>query len=153
DRRLVLLRVLEQSSGYAANAYVLMSMLDSTGHRASHEELDADLVWLQAQGLIVLESVADVVIATITRKGVDVALGKAIVQGGFDMGRKSTVAVLPEEVVTQINRLIRDGCTIDEILRALAPLGAEVSRSAMGRYVKSARESMEKYRQAQEVAK
>lgn len=69
------------------------------------------------------------------------------------MARKSTVAVLPEEVVAEVNRLIRDGCTIDEILRALAPLGAEVSRSAMGRYVKSARESMEKYRQAQEVAK
>lgn len=70
------------------------------------------------------------------------------------MARKSTVAVLPEEVVAEVNRLIRDGCTIDEILRALAPLGiADVSRSAMGRYVKSARESMEKYRQAQEVAK
>lgn len=69
------------------------------------------------------------------------------------MSRKSTVAVLPQEVVTEINRLIRDGCTIDEILRALSPLGVPVSRSAMGRYVKSARESMEKYRQAQEVAK
>ena len=70
------------------------------------------------------------------------------------MGRRSTVAVLPQEVVEEINRLIRDGCTIDEILRALSPLGVEdVSRSAMGRYVKSARESMEKYRQAQTVAK
>lgn len=69
------------------------------------------------------------------------------------MGRKSTVAVLDESIVSEVNRLIRDGCTIDEILRALQPLGAEVSRSAMGRYVKSARESMEKYRQAQEVAK
>lgn len=69
------------------------------------------------------------------------------------MARKSTVAVLPQEVVAEVNRLIREGCTIDEILRALAPLGAPVSRSAMGRYVKGARESMEKYRQAQEVAK
>lgn len=69
------------------------------------------------------------------------------------MGRKSTVAVLPEEIVAEVNRLIREGCTIDEILRALQPLGASVSRSALGRYVKSARESMEKYRQGQEVAK
>lgn len=69
------------------------------------------------------------------------------------MGRKSTVAVLPQQVVAEINRLIRDGRTIDEILQALQPLGTEVSRSAMGRYVKGARESMEKYRQAQEVAK
>ena len=69
------------------------------------------------------------------------------------MARKSTVAVLDESIVSVVNQLIREGCTIDEILRALQPLGADVSRSAMGRYVKSARESMEKYRQAQEVAK
>ena len=69
------------------------------------------------------------------------------------MGRKSTVAALPKELVEACNGLIRDGCTIDQILQALQTLGADVSRSAVGRYVKSARESMDKYRQAQEVAK
>ena len=69
------------------------------------------------------------------------------------MGRKSTVAALPKELVEACNGLIRDGCTIDQILQALHTLGADVSRSAVGRYVKSARESMDKYRQAQEVAK
>ncbi|WP_374584445.1 DUF3486 family protein [Ideonella dechloratans] len=59
----------------------------------------------------------------------------------------------PEPIVTQVNQLIRDGHTIDEIVATLQGMGADVSRSAMGRYVKSARESMEKYRQAQEVAK
>lgn len=69
------------------------------------------------------------------------------------MGRKSTVAELPEQLVDACNKLIRAGRTIDDILAALTELGADVSRSAVGRYVKSARESMEKYRQAQEVAK
>ena len=69
------------------------------------------------------------------------------------MARKSTVAALPKELVDACNGLIRDGRTIDDILAALQGLGADVSRSAVGRYVKSARESMEKYRQAQEVAK
>ena len=69
------------------------------------------------------------------------------------MARKSTVAQLPKELVEACNGLIRDGHTIDDILAALRALGADVSRSAVGRYVKSARESMEKYRQAQEVAK
>lgn len=69
------------------------------------------------------------------------------------MGRKSTVAALPKELVEACNALIRDGRTIDEVLEALRALGAPVSRSAVGRYVKSARESMKKYRQAQEVAK
>lgn len=69
------------------------------------------------------------------------------------MGRRSTVSRFPEPIVTQVNQLIRDGYTIDEIVATLQGMGADVSRSAMGRYVKSARESMEKYRQAQEVAK
>lgn len=69
------------------------------------------------------------------------------------MGRRSTVSRFPEPIVIQVNQLIRDGHTIDEIVATLQGMGADVSRSAMGRYVKSARESMEKYRQAQEVAK
>ena len=69
------------------------------------------------------------------------------------MGRKSTVAALPKELVEACNALIREGRTIDEILAALRELGADVSRSATARYVKGARESMEKYRLAQDAAK
>jgi len=69
------------------------------------------------------------------------------------MGRKSTVAYLDAAIVDEVNHLIRGGKTIDDIVNALRELGANVSRSAVGRYVQSARESMEKYRQAQEVAK
>ena len=69
------------------------------------------------------------------------------------MGRKSTVAVLDEAIVGEVNRLIRMGRTIDDILAALEPLGVDVSRSAMGRYVKSARQSMEQYTKAQDVAR
>ena len=69
------------------------------------------------------------------------------------MARRSTLASLPAPIVQACNDLIRDGHTIDAIVAALHGLGAPVSRSAVGRYVKSARESMEKYRQAQEVAR
>lgn len=69
------------------------------------------------------------------------------------MARKSTVAALPEELVQACNGLIREGRTIDEILAALHALGAPVSRSAVGRYVKGARDAMETYRKAQEMAK
>lgn len=68
------------------------------------------------------------------------------------MARRSTVAVLDEAIVGEVNRLIRQGRTIDEILSALEPLGVEVSRSTMGRYVKTARESMEQYSKAQAQA-
>lgn len=68
-------------------------------------------------------------------------------------GRPSTISRLEEPVQAEVNRLVRAGWTIDEIRAALAELGEQVSRSAVGRYVKSARESMEVYRQGQEVAK
>jgi predicted transcriptional regulator len=69
------------------------------------------------------------------------------------MGRRSTVAALPKELVDACNGLIREGHTIDDILAALQGLGAQVSRSAVGRYVKGTRQTLEKYREAQEVAK
>ena len=49
------------------------------------------------------------------------------------MGRRSTVAALPAELVQACNGLIREGRTIAEILQALQALGANVSRSAVGR--------------------
>lgn len=69
------------------------------------------------------------------------------------MARRSTITRLPKPLLERCNQLIRKGHTIDEILAALNDLGAEVSRSAVGRYVKGARESLERYKQAQAVAK
>jgi len=69
------------------------------------------------------------------------------------MARKSTLAVLDESILVEVNRLIRKGRTIDEILVALESLGADVSRSATGRYVKSERESMRQREKAQSMAR
>ena len=68
------------------------------------------------------------------------------------MGARSTIARLPKELADLCHRLIREGRTIHEITDALNTLDAEVSKSAVGRYVKSAREQMERYREAQVVA-
>lgn len=68
-------------------------------------------------------------------------------------GRTSTIKRLDEPVQEEVNRLVRAGWTIDEITDQLKQLGAQVSRSAVGRYVKGARESMEMYREGQELAK
>ena len=68
------------------------------------------------------------------------------------MAARSTIARLPKELADACHRLIREGRTIHEITDALNALDAEVSKSAVGRYVKSARENMQRYREAQEVA-
>lgn len=70
------------------------------------------------------------------------------------MANKSSITKLPKQVRESVDRAIRDQrATIDEIVSLIDEMGAEVSRSAVGRYVKSANEKMEQYRRAQEVAK
>lgn len=68
------------------------------------------------------------------------------------MARRSSIEQLPRELSDLCHRLIREGRTIHEITDALNQLDAEVSKSAVGRYVKSAREQMDRYREAQKVA-
>lgn len=68
------------------------------------------------------------------------------------MGRRSSIEQLPRELQDVCHRLIREGRTIAEIREKLNELGGDVSHGAMGRYVKSAREQMTRYREAQEVA-
>lgn len=70
------------------------------------------------------------------------------------VNRKSTIARLDPRVREAVDKAVREGrATIDEIVALIRSLGAEASRSAVGRYVKGAREEMEHYRQAQHLAK
>lgn len=73
------------------------------------------------------------------------------------MARKSTVQRLDPKLRSAIDALIREGrYTLDDIVAHLAQLNggtAPVSRSALGRYAQRAEEQMQRYREAQEVAK
>lgn len=70
------------------------------------------------------------------------------------MGRKSSIEQLDPRIKEAVDRLVREGrATIDDIVEAIDALGGEASRSAVGRYVRNARAQMDRYRQAQEVAK
>lgn len=74
------------------------------------------------------------------------------------MGRRNSVHTLPPAIVDQVNRLVREGRTIDAITRHLELLHADgaieqdVSRSSVGRYVQAARRSMETMQQASHFA-
>lgn len=72
------------------------------------------------------------------------------------MARQSTVAAMADEAREALDRMVREGrATIDQIRERLCELAGEdaPSRSAIGRYVQSAKKKMENYRQAQEIAK
>lgn len=69
------------------------------------------------------------------------------------MGQKSSISRLDPRIKEAVDRAVReDRATIDEIVAAILSMGGAVSRSAVGRYVQSARAKMERYREAQEVA-
>lgn len=68
--------------------------------------------------------------------------------------RKSSIDLLDPRIQAEVNSAIKDGrATIDEIVEMIKALGGEASRSAVGRYVRSQNVRLEKYREAQEVAK
>lgn len=81
DRRLVILRLLLESDGYAANEYILQSMLERFGFAASGDRVRTDLAWLKEQGLIAVDVVADVHIGRLQGRGEDVARGRVEVPG------------------------------------------------------------------------
>ena len=73
DRRLMILRALEATAGYGANAALISRFLDSMGHQVSHDLLQGDLAWLGEQGFIELRDEA----VLLTQRGADIAAGRA----------------------------------------------------------------------------
>lgn len=76
DRRLVVLRLLLQSAEYRANTYLLHQALPSFSHSIGMGRLVEDLAWLQERGLLEIEEVGGVGLATLTQRGADVAEGR-----------------------------------------------------------------------------
>lgn len=83
DRRLVILRILAEMPGYRANSSVLYTVLKEWGHEPTRDQVKTELRWLQEQQLVQLDEVdnGSVLLAKVTERGVDVAEGRARVDG------------------------------------------------------------------------
>lgn len=89
DRRLVLLRLLNEQNAYRANSSVLHAGLHHLGVAASRDDVLTDLHWLQDQGLLsVEEAVPGVSVANLSARGKDVADGCSVVPGVSRPGPK-----------------------------------------------------------------
>lgn len=77
DRRLVMVRILNEMPGYEANDSILDASLDAYGHKVSRDLVIAELHWLQEQGLVTLRKVGSTQVAQVTQRGIDVATGQA----------------------------------------------------------------------------
>lgn len=70
------------------------------------------------------------------------------------MPRKSSIQTLPADLREAVDAAIREGrATIEDIVAMVRAAGGKVSKSAVGRYSKRAHEQMERYREAQEIAR
>ena len=64
DRRLVILRALAELPSYKSNSSILCTLLERWGHSPSRDQVKTDLRWLEEQGLLKVEEVESVLLAT-----------------------------------------------------------------------------------------
>ncbi len=75
DLRLVLLRLLSEAPQYLANSSVLHKGAGMMGFHASRDQVNSQLDWMGENGLVKIEAVGPVKVATLTGRGLDVAEG------------------------------------------------------------------------------
>lgn len=80
-RRLAVLRHLEAAPAYRANASIIFDVVVAVGVPTTRDQLNAALQWLDEQELIQLDGEGDLVLATVTARGVEVALGQVVHPG------------------------------------------------------------------------
>ena len=81
DRRLVILRFLAEEPDYRLNTCLLQAALESVGHRASRDLVNADAAWLRELDLVCHEAAGEVLVLKLTARGLDVVQGRAVVPG------------------------------------------------------------------------
>lgn len=81
DRRLVILRVLQEVPASRSNSSVIADMLVMWGHHVSRDYVRTQLRWLEEQELVTVEDLDGVLVVTLSERGHDVATGAAIVDG------------------------------------------------------------------------
>lgn len=81
DRRLQILRILQESPSYQVNEHLLQEAMRNFGHAVSRDLLRTELTWLAEQRYIELKTIADVRIPVMNQRGLDVARGSIEVEG------------------------------------------------------------------------
>lgn len=81
DRRLVILRALAELPSYKSNSSIICTLLERWGHSPSRDQVKTDLRWLEEQGLVKVEEIESVFLATLTERGMDVAKGRVVQPG------------------------------------------------------------------------
>ncbi len=80
DRRVIMLRALNEAQGMTANETILKVVLQQFGHLAGRDIVRAELAWLEEQALVRVEKIGagdrEFWVAHLTVLGDEVALGR-----------------------------------------------------------------------------
>ncbi|HBD89585.1 MAG TPA: hypothetical protein DEF16_01990 [Gemmobacter sp.] len=76
-RRLAILRFLKDCDGYTANGSIIRDVVNGVGVASTADQITTELSWLKEQGLIALEDLGSLLLATATARGVEIAQGLA----------------------------------------------------------------------------
>ena len=68
------------------------------------------------------------------------------------MAQKSSVQLLPKDILDLVNELYRNNATIQEIIDAVAEKGKTISLSAMGRYTKNLKKLSDRINAGRDMA-
>ena len=81
EQRLLILQALQQDTDYRVNDIMLQAWLEEMGMDTSMDKLHTEMQWLEEQGMLTIEHIKSMQIATITQRGLDLANGKSRNQG------------------------------------------------------------------------
>ncbi len=79
--RIALLKALEAAPACRWNSSILQAALHDVGLTVTRDQVKTELAWLAEQGLITTTEAGDLVVATLTERGADVAGGRTVVPG------------------------------------------------------------------------
>ncbi len=79
--RLTILRLLYEDPDYTMNDSIITDMMPDYGVSQSRDQVRTELAWLREQGLVGYSDDAGIIIARLTERGADVALGRTTVPG------------------------------------------------------------------------
>ena len=85
DIRLSILQILDFDPDYANNSHIIRGALEQLGHNVSNDKVATELAWLSESSLVTVQNLVvldkPVLMAKLTSRGQDVALGRVRVPG------------------------------------------------------------------------
>ena len=80
DMRLVMLLSI-RDDGDSLNESMLQEVLELYGHSVTRDRVRTEMRWLEEQGLVNINDISGILVAKLTGRGMDVACGRATVDG------------------------------------------------------------------------